>query len=99
MQSAMMDDEPHPAEGGGPTIQALPMMMETQEAIREPLRSEPPTLMEPAPGSSSNNDGPTMMANPQARAMMMHEVESAELMPLEPESEEGEDETVVANAG
>jgi serine/threonine-protein kinase len=96
--SAMMDEEePHPAEGDGPTIQALPQMMETHEEIRNELRmSEPPTLMEPMPGS--NTDGPTMMANAPRGGMMMQEVPSSELTPIEPDMmmEEGEDETVVA---
>ena len=97
------EQDDHPADGDGPTIQALPPMVDMPlgpslgPSLREPMRSEPPTLME---GSvpSSQNDGPTMMASPDARAVMIAESASDQVEVLEPEfDEEDQDATMVAN--
>jgi serine/threonine protein kinase len=87
----------HPSDGDGPTIQALPPMMDGAQggASRQPLRSEPPTMAQGA--AAPADDGPTMMAGPGARAAMMA---GPEPMPIEPElePEEDQDETMVAKA-
>jgi serine/threonine-protein kinase len=68
------DDDDHPADGEGPTIQALPPMLDPLRPsrgardTRPQPPSEPPTVMEQGPESS---DGPTMMASPGARAQML----------------------------
>ncbi len=101
----MEDDDDHPADGDGPTIQALPPMADAlppmhvvapaRPSHREPMRSEPPTLAQ-AEAPSSQNDGPTMMAAPSARAAMVA-LSSDEVMAVEPdEPEEDQDATMVA---
>jgi eukaryotic-like serine/threonine-protein kinase len=95
----------HPADGDGPTIQALPEMAmeESFTAARPPMLSEPPTMM------GQNNvplnpplEGPTMMASPGARAAVLGKAfddPSRSPPPIEPdEFEEDQDETIVANA-
>lgn len=68
-------EDDHPADGDGPTIQALPPMLDPLPPLHShdsrggPMRSEPPTLMEASPASET--DGPTMMASPAGRAQMM----------------------------
>ncbi len=94
------DDGDHPADGDGPTIQAAPPMIDMPldatlgPSLRAPMRSEPPTLMEHAP--ESQNDGPTMMASPGARAAMVASA-SDEVHVIEPDDEEDQDATMVAN--
>ncbi|MBX3261583.1 MAG: serine/threonine protein kinase, partial [Labilithrix sp.] len=78
-------DEPHPADGDGPTIQAGPMMEEALAARGVGL-SEPPTLMEIAP-----EDRPRPR-----RGGGSHSVETIE--PEDFEEEEDGDATIVANA-
>jgi serine/threonine-protein kinase len=99
------EEEEHPADGDGPTIQALPPMadplppMHAAARGRE-ARSEPPTLMQSGDVPQSQNDGPTMMASPGARAQMLAaSTTSDEVMAIEPEEEieEDQDETMVAN--
>ena len=99
-----VDDDDHPADGDGPTIQALPPTADAlppmhvspaRPSHREPMRSEPPTLAH-AEAPSSQNDGPTMMAGPTARAAMVA-LASDEVMAVEPdEPEEDQDATMVA---
>jgi serine/threonine protein kinase len=105
------DDHDHPADGDGPTIQASSPMPDALPPLhmsgklgnardREPMRSEPPTLMQPGEGMpASQNDGPTMMASPAARAAMIPTLASGEVMAIEPEDdfEEDQDATMVAN--
>ncbi len=96
------DEEEHPADGDGPTIQAPPPMVDAFMAaalgpsLREPMHSDPPTLAESMPTS---NEGPTMMANPQTRAAMIAASSSDEIATLEPDDfdEEDQDATMVAN--
>jgi eukaryotic-like serine/threonine-protein kinase len=96
------EDEEHPADGDGPTIQALPPVVDVfaghslGPSLREPMRSEPPTLMESAP--SSQTDGPTMMANPRTRAAMIA-ASADDVEAIEPDDfeEEDQDATMVAN--
>lgn len=105
-QQQQHEEEEHPADGDGPTIQALPPMadplppMHRDPRGREP-RSEPPTLMQSGDVAPSQNDGPTMMASPGARAQMLAaSTTSDEVMAIEPEEEleeEDQDETMVAN--
>jgi serine/threonine-protein kinase len=104
-QQAPSDDFEHPSDNDGPTIQALTPMDDepsTTGQARAPVpvapRSEPPTMMDRAP-ESAQNDGPTMMAPPSARAAMMaNSAKSDPAMPIEPELEEDQDETMVAQA-
>ena len=99
---APYEEEEHPADGDGPTIQALPPMVDAfmqaglGPSLREPMHSEPPTLAEAMPTS---NEGPTMMANPQTRAAMIAASTSDEIATLEPDDfdEEDQDATMVAN--
>ena len=103
------EDEEHPADGDGPTIQAMAPIADPLPPLhmghaREPMRSEPPTLMvEGMP--QSQNDGPTMMAGPAARAHMIAQaaaLSSDEVVALEPDDdleEEDQDETMVGNMG
>jgi serine/threonine-protein kinase len=97
------DDEEHPADGDGPTIQALPPAVDAMPPMhvaparpshREPMRSEPPTLMQADAMPSSQNDGPTMMAAPSARAAMM--LSSDEVHTVEADADEDQDATMVA---
>jgi eukaryotic-like serine/threonine-protein kinase len=94
-------EEDHPADGDGPTIQALPPMLEGLPSLdlddSRDARSEPPTRIEPA--HQPQNDGPTMMASPGARAQMIAASPSDEILALEPDEdfEEDQDETMVAN--
>ncbi|MDB4937034.1 MAG: serine/threonine protein kinase, partial [Labilithrix sp.] len=100
-------EEDHPADGDGPTIQALPPIadpmppMHGNPSHREPMRSEPPTLMQSGDAPPSQNDGPTMMASPGARAHMIAaatgKADRDEIMAIEPDEEEDQDETMVAN--
>lgn len=77
---SLMGGFPAPAEPRGASAPR-------PSAGREPMRSEPPTLMEPVP--MSQQDGPTMMGG-QARG--------GEPMAIEPEEfEEDQDQTMVAN--
>ena len=96
------EDDDHPADGDGPTIQALPPMIDplppmhvapSRPSHREPMRSEPPTLMQSGEAMpSSQNDGPTMMAAPAARAAMIA-LSSDEVLAVEPDdAEEDQDE-------
>ncbi|HSO40368.1 MAG TPA: hypothetical protein VLT33_47910, partial [Labilithrix sp.] len=92
-------EEEHPADGDGPTIQALPPMVDAFAAagLGPSLReSDPPTLAE---SMSTSNEGPTMMANPQTRAAMIAASSSDEIATLEPDDfdEEDQDATMVAN--
>ena len=110
-QQQVEEEEDHPADGDGPTIQAAPPMADPLpplhlgvERNREPMRSEPPTLMQSSDGmpASSQNDGPTMMASPTARSAMLQgavAISSDEVMAIEPEDdfEEDQDATMVAN--
>jgi serine/threonine-protein kinase len=101
------EEDDHPADGDGPTIQALPPMVDplppmhgaqSRPSQREPMRSEPPTLMQGGEAPSSQNDGPTMMAGPGARAAMIA-LSSDEVMAVEPDDvdhEEDQDATMVA---
>lgn len=87
-----VEEEEHPADGDGPTIQALPPMLDPEPlaSTRGGMRSEPPTL---AAVPSSGTDAPTMMASPGARAGLL-----ADPQPIEPDDfEEDQDETIVAN--
>ena len=109
VEQVARDDDDHPADGDGPTIQAaspmadpLPPLHLGIERNREPARSEPPTLMQPSEGMpASQNDGPTMMASPTARSAMLQAqtISSDEVMAIEPEDdfEEDQDATMVAN--
>ena len=104
-QAPAQDDDDHPADGDGPTIQALPPTADAlppmhhappRPSQREPMRSEPPTLMQSESMPSSQNDGPTMMAAPAARAAMIalssDEVEAVDA----DDAEEDQDATMVA---
>jgi serine/threonine protein kinase len=106
------EDDEHPADGDGPTIQASSPMPDALPPLhmsgrpgnardREPMRSEPPTLMQQSEGMPpSQNDGPTMMASPAARSAMIETLPSGEVMAIEPEDddfEEDQDATMVAN--
>jgi len=107
-EAPFQEDDDHPADGDGPTIQALPPIIDplppmhvapTRQSNREPMRSEPPTLMQSGGESmpSSQNDGPTMMAAPAARAAMVA-LSSDEVLAIEPDdAEEDQDETMVAH--
>ncbi len=90
------EEEPHPADGDGPTIQAIPEMEESFTAARPPMLSEAPTMMgrnQPLPA-----EVPTMMASPGARAAIV----AAAFEPPQPieaeDFEEDQDETIVGNA-
>jgi len=100
------DEDMHPADGDGPTIQALPPSLEELGSApalmlgRDLMRGEPPTVMEPMPGSRTGTEGPTMMASPGARARLTAPAAapSDEAMAIEPEDdfEEDQDQTMVA---
>jgi len=104
--AVQVQDDDHPADGDGPTIQAAPptadplppLHLGVADAHRhrrdpaEPMRSEPPTLMKPSDAMpESQNDGPTMMASPAARGAMIQTLSSDEVMAIEPEEEFEED--------
>ena len=105
------EDDEHPADGDGPTIQASSPMPDALPPLhlsvrsgsgrdREPMRSEPPTLMQQGEAMPpSQNDGPTMTASPAARSAMIQTLASGEVMAIEPEEdfEEDQDATMVAN--
>ena len=106
-QAPPADDDDHPADGDGPTIQALPPAVDAMPPMhmapapaprpshREPMRSEPPTLMQADAMPSSQNDGPTMMAAPNARAAMIA-LGSDEVLAVDPDEGEDQDATMVA---
>ena len=110
--AVQVEDDDHPADGDGPTIQAAPPTADPLPPLNlgvdrhrrdpdaQPMRSEPPTLMKPSDGMpESQNDGPTMMASPAARGAMIQAISSDEVMAIEPEEEfeEDQDATMVAN--
>ncbi|MBS2020303.1 MAG: protein kinase [Deltaproteobacteria bacterium] len=77
-----------PTQGGGRALPNIgPSLMDPP---RTPMRSEPPTLMEVAPGSQQ--DGPTIMGNARAAAAA---VEPADIEP--DDLEDDQDQTMVAN--
>jgi serine/threonine protein kinase len=80
---SMPPEEPHPADGDGPTIQAAPSMMEEVYSARAASLNEPPNLSEP----------PTLMG------AMAGSGRPNGIDTIEPEDYEEEDgaETIVAN--
>ncbi|WP_146652049.1 serine/threonine-protein kinase [Labilithrix luteola] len=74
-------EEPHPADGDGPTIQAAPPLLEGDAAELH---------------ASMQNDPPTMMASPQARAAKAAQAEPIALEPDPDDFDEDQDETIVA---
>ncbi len=84
MASMGVEEEPHPADGDGPTIQGGPLMEEAY-AARQAGLSEPPTLMQINP---EDRPAPRRRANGSSGAVQT----------IDPEDfEEDQDETIVAN--
>ena len=107
MEPEEEEEEEHPSDGDGPTIQALPPMVDGMMSsarsggMRGPALSEPPTLTphhdldQELPTVTPYSDQPTLMASPGARQAAGYGVPPAEhssdRLPIEPEPDEQEE--------
>ncbi len=90
VELAPFEEDEHPSDSDGPTIQAAPSMLNDSGAT--PVQDEPPTMMAPAPRHEPNKGSPT--GNDRAGPAAVS-VESSALLE-ELEDEEDQDATIVA---
>ncbi len=94
------DEFDHPSDGDGPTIQALPPMVDALTSaslgprLGDPMRADSGSMEQASP-----SEGPTMMASPRTRAALVGAAPvDDEVYVIEPDEEEDQDATMVANA-